>query len=86
MPEISRFYGMVITMYYNDHPPPHFHIRYGQDKAIIGIDPPELLDGKVPARALAFALEWATLYRNELLHDWELARQQQPLAKIAPLE
>jgi hypothetical protein len=61
-------------------------VRYGQAKAIIGIDPAELLEGKLPARALAFALEWAELHRAELLNDWELARQEQPLVKIAPLE
>jgi hypothetical protein len=86
MPEISRFYGMVIAMYYNDHAPPHFHVRYAKQKAMIGIDPVELLEGKLPANAKTLILEWATQHQNELMADWELARQQAPLNKIDPLE
>jgi hypothetical protein len=86
MPEISRFFGMVIAMYYNDHAPPHFHVRYGKQKAIIGIDPVELLKGKVSPKAKSLVLEWATLHQAALITDWELARQQAPLNKIDPLE
>ena len=86
MPEISRFLGMVIAMYYNDHAPPHFHVRYGQQKAVIGIDPVELLKGKLSPKASALVLEWATLNQSELMADWNLARQQAPLNKIDPLE
>ena len=86
MPEISRFFGIIITMYSNDHPPPHFHARYGSQKALIAIDPPGLLVGQLSPKALALVTEWAALHRDELLADWQLARQQQPLNKIPPLE
>jgi hypothetical protein len=86
VPEISRFFGMVVAMYYNDHAPPHFHVRYGEQKAIIGINPVELLEGKLSRRARRLALEWANLHRAELMADWQLARQQAPLNAIDPLE
>jgi hypothetical protein len=86
VPEISRFFGIIITMYSNDHPPPHFHARYGSQKALIAIDPPGLLVGQLSPKALALVTEWAALHRDELLADWQLARQQQPLNKIPPLE
>jgi len=86
MPEISRFFGMVIAMYYNDHAPPHFHVRYAQQKAVVGIDPLELLEGKLSPKARALVLEWAQLHQAELMADWELARQQAPLNEIEPLE
>jgi hypothetical protein len=86
MPEISRFFGMVIAMYYNDHAPPHFHVRYGKQKAVIGINPVDLLEGKLSRRAKNLVLEWATAHQAELMADWELARQQAPLNKIDPLE
>lgn len=86
MPEISRFFGMIITMYYNDHAPPHFHVRYGQQKAIITIETLTLLEGKLKPRALGLAIEWAALHQSELLENWELARQNAQLNKIEPLE
>lgn len=86
MPEISRFFGMVIAMYYNDHAPPHFHVRYGKQKAVIGIDPIEMLEGNLSRKAKSLVLEWAASHQDELMNDWELARQQAPLNKIDPLE
>jgi hypothetical protein len=86
MPEISRFFGMVIAMYYNDHAPPHFHVRYGGQKAVIGIDPIEILGGRLSPRARALVFEWAALHQAELMADWELARQQAQLNVIASLE
>jgi hypothetical protein len=86
MPEISRFFGMVIAIYYNDHAPPHFHVRYGDQKAVIAINPIELLEGKLSPKARALVLEGAELHQDELMADWELARQQAPLNKIEPLE
>ena len=86
MPEISRFFGMVIAMFYNDHAPPHFHVRYGAQKASIRIDPPELLEGSLSPKALSLVLEWAAAHSDELLQDWELARQFTPLNPIQPLE
>lgn len=86
MPEISRFFGAVITMYYNDHPPPHFHVRYGQQKALISIQTGEILQGNLSPRLLKLIQEWTALYKNELLANWELARQNLILNKIEPLE
>jgi hypothetical protein len=86
MPEVSRFFGMVTAMYYNDHPPPHFHVRYGEQKAVLGIDPLALWAGRLSPKALALVLERASLHQAELMADWELARQQAPLSRIDPLE
>lgn len=86
MPEISRFLGMVVAMFYNDHAPPHFHVRYGEDKAAVAIDPPALMEGSLPPRVLRLVVERATLHRAELLADWKRARTQLPLLPVAPLE
>lgn len=86
MPEISRFLGMIITMYYNDHPPPHFHVRYNQQKAIIDLNSLSVLQGKLSPRVLGLVVEWATIHQTELRENWELARNQKPINKIEPLE
>lgn len=86
MPEISRFFGIVIGMFYNDHSPPHFHVWYGDQKAVVAIKTLTLLEGRLAPRALGLVMEWAALHRQELLEDWELARGQVPLKKIPPLE
>ncbi|MEC4895144.1 MAG: DUF4160 domain-containing protein [Oscillatoria sp. PMC 1051.18] len=86
MPEISRFYGAIITMYYNDHPPPHFHVRYNQQKALVSIETLEIIEGKVSSRLLKMVQEWAELHQDELKENWELARNNQPLIKVEPLE
>ncbi len=86
MPEISRFFGIVIAMYYVDHEPAHFHARYGRDQALIGVDSLSVLEGHLPPRALGLVMEWAAVHQAELRADWELARRQAPLQRIAPLE
>jgi hypothetical protein len=86
MPEISRFFGIIIAMYYNDHPPPHFHARYAQQKAIIEIQSLSILEGNLSPRVLGLVIEWAAFHQAELLQNWELARQQEPLTSIQPLE
>jgi hypothetical protein len=86
MPEISRFFGIIIAMYYNDHAPPHFHVRYGQQKALIAIESLSVLQGKLKPRVLGLVIEWASQHQSELMHNWELARQNAPLNFIAPLE
>ncbi len=86
MPEISRFCGIIITMYYNDHPPPHFHVRYNQQKAIISIETLEILEGSLSSRAFKLVSEWAILHPTELMENWELARDNQTLNKVLPLE
>jgi hypothetical protein len=86
MPEVSRFYGMVIAMYYNEHNPPHFHVRYGAHRALIEIAGPSLLAGRLPGRALGLAIEWAVDRRDDLMGNWERARALLPLEPIVPLE
>ncbi|BCL37248.1 DUF4160 domain-containing protein [Nostoc sp. MS1] len=86
MPEICRFLGIIITMYYNDHPPPHFHVRYNQQKAIIEIESLTILEGQLTPRVRDLVIEWATLHKSELLENWQFARQNDPLTKIEPLE
>lgn len=86
VPEISRFLGIVIRMYFDDHAPPHFHAIYGRDEARVRISPVGMLDGRIPPRPLALAIEWASLHEEELLVNWDrLRRKERPLG-IAPLE
>jgi len=85
MPEICRFYGIVIKMYFDEHPPPHFHVEYGEHKALIDISDLFLIAGKLPPRALGLVMEWASIYQNELYENWGRARNFQPLEKIDPL-
>jgi hypothetical protein len=85
MPEISRFFGIVIAIYYNDHEPPHFHARYGSTKAKILIDPPMLLSGDLPPRAMGMVIEWATMHHNELMRNFRAAMEHRPLQRIEPL-
>jgi len=86
MPEISRFFGIVIRMYVNDHNPPHFHAAYGEFEALINIETIRVYQGDLPRRALGLVLEWAALHRGELQQDWNRARKGEPLQPIAPLE
>ena len=85
MPEISRFLGIVIYMLYDDHRPPHFHARYGEYNVSVEINS-GVVEGRFPRRALRAVMEWHELHRDELLADWELAEQHQPLLDIPPLE
>lgn len=85
MPEICRFYGIVIAMYWNDHNPPHFHARYGEWTVEIDIQTFALLRGSLPPRALALTMEWAVQHQSDLLDRWRRARAQQALRPIAPL-
>ena len=86
MPEVSRFFGIIITMYYNDQPPPHFHVRYGGQKALVAIDTLTTLRGRLAPRVLGLVIEWASAHQDELMEDWDMARGKEPLNKIAPLE
>src|SRR5438552_3976333 len=85
VPEISRFYGIVVRMYYRDHPPPHFHAAYGSDEVAVRINPVGILEGKMSPRALALVVEWALLRENQLIENWRLARANQPLKWIEGL-
>ena len=86
MPEISRFLGIVIRMYFLDHDPPHFHAAYAGAEAQIRIRPLGVLGGTLLPRALALAVEWASLHEIELLENWRRLHADEPPAKIAPLE
>jgi hypothetical protein len=85
MPEICRFYGIIIAMFYDDHNPPHFHARYGKDRVAIEISSLRVLEGNIPPRALGLVMEWASQHQKELQSDWDLARENQSPKKIAPL-
>ena len=85
MPEIARFLGIVIRMYYRDHPPPHFHAEYGEHEIEVEIDS-GIVEGRFPRRALHAVLEWYEAHRDELAANWQLAREERPLNPIEPLE
>jgi hypothetical protein len=84
MPRISSFYGIVIEMYYGDHPPPHFHARYAGQAAKIEIATAEVISGGLSPRALRLVREWVELHRPELLANWELAANNHRPMKIEP--
>jgi hypothetical protein len=86
VPELSRFFGIIIAMYYNDHPPPHFHAKYGGDEATISIDNGSVLEGSLSTRAMRLVDEWRVLHQTELHEAWSHARAREPLNKIEPLE
>ena len=85
MPEISRFYGIIIYMFYNEHNPPHFHVKYQEYEATI-----DIIDGVVhgilPRRALSLIFEWLDLHKNDLLENWKLMAERKPLNNIEPLK
>ena len=84
MPEICRFYGIVITINFQEHGPPHFHARYGGDGALVNIDTLSM-EGRLPARARGLVVEWADLHQDELREAWNRAQRHEPPGRIAPL-
>ena len=86
MPEICRFFGIVIKMFFDDHNPPHFHAEYSGDLALIDIRNLSVFSGRLPPRVMGLVIEWATIHQEELFVDWERARSQKDLLKISPLE
>jgi hypothetical protein len=86
MPEISRFFGIVITMYADDHNPPHFHARYGDYRAMIDIAAGDIIDGYMPRRALRLIQAWGEIHREELMENWKESKNENPnFSKIEPL-
>jgi hypothetical protein len=85
MPTISRFYGILIQMYFGDHVPPHFHALYAEFEAVIDIRTFAVLRGELPSRAMTLVLEWAQLHRDELMKDWDLCTHNQHPQSILPL-
>ena len=84
MPTISRFFGIVIFMNYNDHDPPHFHARYGDEEVVVHIRT-SAVHGTISKRALRMILEWTDLHKVALLRNWDLARERKPLEPVPPL-
>lgn len=84
MPEISRFFGIIIKMYYNEHSPPHFHVEYQDYTAVINIED-GTVKGEMPRKELSLIFQWLDLHKEELLNNWELSIARQPLLKISPL-
>lgn len=85
MPTISRFYGILIRMYFGDHPPPHFHVRYGEYKARCAVATGEVVDGELPRRAQRLVREWASLHTAELDENWRRCEQRLSLRPVEPL-
>jgi len=85
MPELSRFLGIAIIMNFNDHNPPHFHVKYNEYRAIIEIETLCMIEGNIPPRVLGLVVEWANIHRIELFDDWELLRTTGEYRAISPL-
>ena len=86
MPELSRFYGITIRMYFREHGPPHFHAEYGKQEALVRLQDLAILKGSLPPRARGLVVEWASLHQRELQQAWERARRHESPGTIAPLE
>ncbi|MBZ0202480.1 MAG: DUF4160 domain-containing protein [Ignavibacteria bacterium] len=85
MPQISRFFGIIISMYFGDHNPPHFHAKYGDQEALISIDDLSIIEGRINKRAYELVKEWALMHKSELQKDWELVKNFSLPEKIEPL-
>jgi hypothetical protein len=86
MPEISRFYGIVITMHFRDHNPPHFHAWYGEKSAKFSIKDLSIIEGKLPKNAISMVRKWAKKHQQELIENWAAIEAEGKLHKIEPLE
>jgi hypothetical protein len=84
MPVLSRFYGIVVYLNYNDHNPPHFHARYQDQEVMVEIQS-GVVTGSMSKRALKMLFEWAEQHEAELMENWERARERRPLLPIPPL-
>lgn len=85
MPEICRFYGIIVFMNFDDHDPPHFHARYEGQEVAIEIES-GIVKGQMSKRALRMLFEWSEIHQEELMKNWKLARERKPLEKIPPLQ
>ena len=86
MPTISEFNGIIITMNFADHPPPHFHAQYGEHEAVVGINPIVVIRGSLPARVQSMVFDWASSRQLELRENWQRASSLRPVAPIDPLD
>ncbi|SUE34286.1 DUF4160 domain-containing protein [Rikenella microfusus] len=85
MPEICRFFGIVIVMFADDHNPPHFHVKYGNHRALVGINS-EVIRGQLPLRVVKLVSQWLDLHRDELMENWERLQRGEELMGIEPLK
>jgi len=85
MPEISRFLGIVISIYFDDHNPPHFHVEYNDNEALISISDLTVMKGDLPPRVIGLVMEWARLHQPELLENWNMVKESGKYYKIEPL-
>lgn len=85
MPEICRFYGIIIKMFFADHAPPHFHCEYGDDQMVVEIRTLAIIAGRLPPRATGLVMEWASLHKTELMELWDHAQRMETLRRIDPL-
>lgn len=86
MPTISQFFGILIMMYFDDHNPPHFHARYNEFEALIAIESGQVLEGELPKTATQLVESWRRQHHEELIANWEKAKNLQLPNMIAPLE
>lgn len=87
MPEISRFYGIIIRMFFKDHLPPHFHAEYGEHSAQIGINDGEIVEGSLPRKALRLVQAWAEIHKDELMDNYKQSLKEGGIiSKIEPLK
>jgi hypothetical protein len=86
MPVVSRFFGIAVAFYWEDHVPPHFHAKYSGDEALIDVRTGDVIRGSLPRRALSLVEEWRELHLDELLDNWQRAQERRPLNYIDPLE
>jgi hypothetical protein len=86
VPTVCQFFGVSIRMYFDEHPPPHFHAYYGEFDASISIETLDVVEGRLPRRALTLVIEWAIAHRHELRENWALAQAHGRLRRIEPLE
>jgi hypothetical protein len=86
VPTICIFDGIKIQMFFNDHSPSHFHVIYGEERAVVGIDPILIIEGDLSRSIRAKVFEWTAIHQAELRANWELARGHRPLFQIAPLD
>ena len=85
MPELSRFYGIIITMYADDHNPPHFHVQYAEEEALFNIVDGVFMKGSLPSKAARLVLAWYEIHKDELLENWSNLNAGKPHIKISPL-
>lgn len=85
MPKVAEFFGISIYIYFREHPPPHFHARYGGSEVVVSIDALSVVEGSLPPRALGLVMEWASLRQGELAEAWRRAQAHEAPGKIDPL-